>query len=222
MRTLASLAHAGLASACGSEGPINSTAGCGPRNHHNLQREVARFWRPLRILGGPKHRRQIPFQLDPQSWLAEAGVLARAKAARPGSVSGRWRRRGREAPQKPPCGFLDAPGPAHRFWRVHVSAGYSWMTILLARATPSGFFSGAGQPRRRLHRPTAESRRRTGTCAAMLDGHHRPPTGTEVGARRSERTSDRHHRGTARKARRAPRRTSARHPRDRPRQVAER
>ena len=37
-----------------------------PRNHHNLQREVARFWRPLRILGRPQHRRQIPLQLDLQ------------------------------------------------------------------------------------------------------------------------------------------------------------
>ena len=37
-----------------------------PRNHHNLQREVARFWRPLRILGGTQHRRQIPLQLDLQ------------------------------------------------------------------------------------------------------------------------------------------------------------
>jgi hypothetical protein len=29
-----------------------------------LQREVARFWQPLRILGGSQHCRQIPFQLD--------------------------------------------------------------------------------------------------------------------------------------------------------------
>ena len=35
-----------------------------PRNHHNLQREVARFWRPLRILDRPQHRCQIPLQLD--------------------------------------------------------------------------------------------------------------------------------------------------------------
>src|SRR5687767_14341776 len=27
-----------------------------PRNHHNLQREVAGIWRPLRILGGTQHR----------------------------------------------------------------------------------------------------------------------------------------------------------------------
>src|SRR5436190_1044637 len=35
-----------------------------PRNHRYLQREVARFWRPLRILGRPEHRCQIPFQFD--------------------------------------------------------------------------------------------------------------------------------------------------------------
>ena len=37
-----------------------------PRNHFNLQREVAGFRRPLRISGGAQHCRQIPFQLDPQ------------------------------------------------------------------------------------------------------------------------------------------------------------
>ena len=58
-------------------------------------------------------------------------------------------------------------------------------TIVLARATPSGVFSGAGRPRQRLHRPTAESRRRRGMCAAVLDGRHWPPTGIEVGARPS-------------------------------------
>ncbi|MEQ1896751.1 MAG: hypothetical protein ABL971_05105 [Vicinamibacterales bacterium] len=41
-----------------------------------MQREVAGFWRPLRILGGSEHRREIPFQLDLQSWLAEARVIA--------------------------------------------------------------------------------------------------------------------------------------------------
>jgi hypothetical protein len=41
-----------------------------PRNHHNLQREVARFWRPLPILGCPQHRCQIPFQLDLEFSLA--------------------------------------------------------------------------------------------------------------------------------------------------------
>jgi hypothetical protein len=35
-----------------------------PRNHFNLQREVAGFRRPLRIRGGTQHRRQIPFQFD--------------------------------------------------------------------------------------------------------------------------------------------------------------
>jgi len=41
-----------------------NSAGCEPPDHHNLQREVARFWRPLRILGLPQHRRQVSFQLD--------------------------------------------------------------------------------------------------------------------------------------------------------------
>src|SRR5207248_9177083 len=50
-----------------------------PRNHHNLQREVAGFWRPLRILGRPQHRRQIPFKLDSQSWLAGARLPASAR-----------------------------------------------------------------------------------------------------------------------------------------------
>jgi len=37
-----------------------------PRNHLNLQREVACFGRPLRICGGRQHGREIPFQLDSQ------------------------------------------------------------------------------------------------------------------------------------------------------------
>jgi len=35
-----------------------------PRNHFNLQREVAGFRRPLRICSGAQHRCQIPFSLD--------------------------------------------------------------------------------------------------------------------------------------------------------------
>ena len=51
-----------------------------PRNHHNLQREVARFWRPLRILGGAQHRRQIPFQLDLQFAAPETSWPAHFRA----------------------------------------------------------------------------------------------------------------------------------------------
>jgi hypothetical protein len=43
----------------------------------NLQREVAGFWRPLRICGGAQHRREIPSQLDSQGalvWGQDDGV----------------------------------------------------------------------------------------------------------------------------------------------------
>ena len=65
-----------------------------PRNHHNLQREVARFWRPLRILGGTQHRRQIPFQLDLKFALVRSeddGVDEASKRLR-GFCAGFWPR----------------------------------------------------------------------------------------------------------------------------------
>ena len=48
-----------------------------PRNHFNLQREVAGFGRPLRICGGAQHRRQIPLQFDSElavSWREDDGL----------------------------------------------------------------------------------------------------------------------------------------------------
>jgi hypothetical protein len=71
-----------------------------PRNHHNLQREVARFWRPLRILGRPQHRRQIPFQLDLQFAMRGAfGGQGRAERERcqARGTAGKARSRGRTA-----------------------------------------------------------------------------------------------------------------------------
>jgi hypothetical protein len=50
----------------GSPGELQMKRVACPRNHFNLQREVASFRRPLRICGGSQHRRQIPFQLDLQ------------------------------------------------------------------------------------------------------------------------------------------------------------
>ena len=37
-----------------------------PRNQLNRHEEVARFWRPFRLLGSSQHRGQIPSQLNPE------------------------------------------------------------------------------------------------------------------------------------------------------------
>lgn len=57
-------------------------------NHHSLQREVARFWRPLRICSRPQHRRQIPFQFDLEwPWLGVRTIASmRARSASEASV----------------------------------------------------------------------------------------------------------------------------------------
>jgi hypothetical protein len=63
-----------------------------PRNHHNVQREVARFWRPLRICSGRQHGCEIPFQLDTQRalvWGQDDGVDEATKRFK-GLRSGFW------------------------------------------------------------------------------------------------------------------------------------
>ncbi len=44
---------------------ISITVGdCGPRNQLNRHEEIARFWRPFRLLDISQHRGQIPSQLN--------------------------------------------------------------------------------------------------------------------------------------------------------------
>jgi hypothetical protein len=63
-----------------------------PRNHLNLQQEVACFGRPLRICGGAQHRREIPLQFDSELSLA-AGLASQAGNNGGRSRHGIWIRR---------------------------------------------------------------------------------------------------------------------------------
>ena len=57
-----------------------------PRRQRYLQREVARFRRPLRIFGGAQHRRQIPFS-SIRSWPPVGAAVRTMASMSPRSAS---------------------------------------------------------------------------------------------------------------------------------------